>query len=499
MNIVRKVAVGIFLFASGAFFLHHLHHWKARYQKDLCAIRDILKENHPGFYDTQNPEFAEWLRDGYQQALSFADQVKNFPDYLYGLQFFVQGFKDNHLRLTYDTSSLPSEWPGFCIGYQPGYRTGFSEDIQEADEAFVVTFSKNESIPVGAQLILCDGMTPRAWLEKYVCAFVDARNIDASWVTVAPYLSWWRGSSFIPKSTIYTFSCDGCEWQESPEWKKIVPSEYRARTERKNAPTVASIKQAGLEQIWVALPSFHPQTKEEKDALESVIEHLASYAKYDLVIFDVRGNKGGNSYFGTRILKKLYGDACCEGAFKRIRGKRFVEWRASRDNIQYLNGLVEKLRQQSQHQEIAVEFGMIVEAMEKCEKLQQPFYTAASATDDPSIKIPGEPCKGPCAVLITDFACASACLDFIDELYAVTPACQIGLPTNADTMYLECRDVVLPSGFAILHFPIKVFRNRERGSNEPWLPNQYVLDVYNNRALAKVINESCGVTVMDPA
>ncbi len=73
--------------------------WKHTFKKDLQAVYDTLTENHPGFYDDQNPAFKEWLTNGYQQALNKLEHISSFADYVYALKFFVQGFKDNHLSI----------------------------------------------------------------------------------------------------------------------------------------------------------------------------------------------------------------------------------------------------------------------------------------------------------------------------------------------------------------------------------------------------------------
>jgi len=476
--------------------------WQKIYEKDLEAVCKTLQEDHPGFYDAENPEFKTWLVDGYQQALALSDKVDGFENYLYGLYFFVNGFKDNHLRIEADTSQLPSEWPGFSIGYQPGFRTGHEwatySTVEEQDEAFVVTVSERESVPVGAQLISCDGINPRAWLEKYICPFVDSRNLDASWTQAARYLTWWRGSSFVAKPKVYGFSYKGKEWQEKPEWHNISVTEYHAQVDRKNAPTVASIKKVGPSCVWVALPSFYPQSDAEREALENVIDAIAAYKNFDIIIFDLRGNKGGNSFYGTRILRNVFGADCCQHSFNRMRKEQYVEWRASKGNITHLQELIEKLKQQPQQHELVVNLSELVKKLEKSLQSDQAFYRTESNSNS-STNESGKRCKGPRVALITDSYCASACLDFIDELYAVTPAFQIGLPTNADTMYLECRDVKLPSSLATLHLPIKVFRNRQRRSNDPWIPDEYIFDVYNNDVLARVVSEKCAVAITTSA
>jgi hypothetical protein len=71
--------------------------------------------------------------------------------------------------------------------------------------------------------------------------------------------------------------------------------------------------------------------------------------------------------------------------------------------------------------------------------------------------------------VLTDAACASACLDAVD-LWRALGAVHVGRKTSADTLYMELRSLRLPSGITGVSLPMKVYRNRSRGSNEPVVP-----------------------------
>jgi len=75
----------------------------------------------------------------------------------------------------------------------------------------------------------------------------------------------------------------------------------------------------------------------------------------------------------------------------------------------------------------------------------------------------------PLVYVVTDNACASACLDALD-LWKAMGAVHVGRQTSADTVYMDIRTVALPSGLSELSFPMKVYRDRRRGHNEPVTP-----------------------------
>ena len=95
--------------------------------------------------------------------------------------------------------------------------------------------------------------------------------------------------------------------------------------------------------------------------------------------------------------------------------------------------------------------------------------------------------KGP-VFLLTDGVCASACLDFVDLAIRLPDVKHIGLPTDADTLYLENRFFELPSGLARLTSSTKVIRERARGNNEWYDPKvRWPGGVMTDEAVAKWI------------
>ena len=83
---------------------------------------------------------------------------------------------------------------------------------------------------------------------------------------------------------------------------------------------------------------------------------------------------------------------------------------------------------------------------------------------------PPDPVTGE-VYLLTDWSCGSACLDFVDIMRRLPGVRHIGLPTAADSVYLELgMDADLPSGLAVFAYPLKVYRNRARGNNEWYEP-----------------------------
>ena len=66
----------------------------------------------------------------------------------------------------------------------------------------------------------------------------------------------------------------------------------------------------------------------------------------------------------------------------------------------------------------------------------------------------------------------SAALDFIDDLIIMDyPFQLIRQSTRADRLYMESRNIPLPSGLGLFYCPINVYRNRHRKDNQSYHPD----------------------------
>src|SRR5262249_47022857 len=59
--------------------------WAQTAVDDLHFIRAVLRENHPGPVDPENPGFLDWYRQGFEKALERARQAKDFAGYFFSI------------------------------------------------------------------------------------------------------------------------------------------------------------------------------------------------------------------------------------------------------------------------------------------------------------------------------------------------------------------------------------------------------------------------------
>lgn len=253
-------------------------------------------------------------------------------------------------------------------------------------------------------------------------------------------------------------------------------------------PRIFGVQTLNKDVNWIAIPTFAP-SKNQLDSLQEIIRVLPQL-RQGVVIFDLRGNGGGDSSWGSEILKALFGAEYSNHCLVQKDRDVYVEWRASPGNLKHVERFVPMFREQFQEGHPAIEWAETTyQGMKKAVACGDPYYSEPKTPRNTSSSVgTGNLFKGK-VMAIVDRGCGSACLDFLDGLKAVQPnVILIGEPTGADSVYMELRTVQLPSSKGTVGFPIKVYRNRSRGHNVPYLPDvKYNGDLKDTLALQQFI------------
>lgn len=251
-------------------------------------------------------------------------------------------------------------------------------------------------------------------------------------------------------------------------------------------PKVFGIQKLNDGVSWITIPTFAP-TKNQKESLQEIINQLPQLRQH-VVLFDLRGNGGGDSRWGNELLKALFGAEYLNHSLAQMNRDVFVEWRASPGNLEHVEKFIPMLK--GQFEEGHPVFGWAErthQGMKSAVESGNFYYSEqknkALLNADVVSLFQGK------VYAIVDKHCVSACLDFLDGLRAVEPGVVlIGESTNADSVYMELRTVELPSTRGTFGFPIKVYRNRPRGHNLPYLPDiQYGGDLQDTSQLQQFI------------
>jgi hypothetical protein len=255
-------------------------------------------------------------------------------------------------------------------------------------------------------------------------------------------------------------------------WSSVSEDRLSSLIDRASGGGGESIKLRQVDGVWfVSLPTFDLQQSEQVDAMQALIRELGEQAETlrnaPWVVLDVRGNGGGNSGWGSEVAAALFGKQTID----RIEGQFdwTVDWRASSLNAVALRQAAEEAEKAGQtadalyRRELADEIETAAAAGKAYVHKSEPARLEATPPTEAS------PFKGR-VLLLTDHNCASACLDFADIARRLPGVVHVGLPTSADSIYIDNTGIALPSGHGSLSWSMKVYRNRIRSNNQWYEP-----------------------------
>lgn len=454
--------------------------WTQLTRNDLAAMRQTLLANHPGPVDPANPGYRDWLERGYARAVAMADSVDSLDGMMAVLSFYTSGFHDGHLGWNPSFERSYAIWPGFVLSLRHGR---FLIDD-------VAPFAETDTIRVGAEVLDCDGESLEDRLTARVMAFREGiPSLEASRVRLAPGVLVDGFNPWLPRP-------DQCRVRPSAgadpveaalSWRWIGKQELApllARAAYGKGVEAYAITHPADDVAWVTIPSFAENVGDHRAGLERIIEGLPAERDDRLIVFDVRGNGGGNSAWGKRVLAALFGQDYIDDVEAALGSDVYTEWRASKGNADFIERYTLPRFEEGSGTRRYLE--RLVAAMRDAIANGRDLVRA-EADDAEQPKTPDTVPPHPLAnrvILLTDGWCASACLDFADLLLGIPGVRHAGAPTYADAVYIDNRSVPLPSGIGGFGFSMKVYRHRPRGNNQPYRPElRYPGDRWDTRAL----------------
>lgn len=438
--------------------------WGQALREDTQAFHDLIADSHPGPVDAENPGFATQLMTGLKTAMDRAEKADSYEDWYFALNEYQASFDDGHLNL-HDFATMGHEWNHLW----PGFLTGLSADLSGRERHQVVFSRDPGSPPLGATLIQCDGRSADVLAAEFVGRGAGRWNLRSRRVNFAGALFVDQGNPYVIRPQTCVFEVDGGHRTYRLSWREL-STETRdegfaaGRTTRYTAPIELRDWSGG---VWISLGGFDgdpngPDGRRLVPLQAEIARGASSIRQAPRVVFDLRGNNGGSSTWISEMAKTLWGDAWVEARAPRSNG---VDWRASVDNLATVEGYKARFAERPEMVEWLNEIttGLIQARAEGRALWLQPSERDLTAPVRLTTEMRAE------VFVLTDFGCASACLDAVDLLKALG-ATHVGQETSADTLYMEVRSATLPSGRATAVIPMKVYRGRVRGSNVPAVP-----------------------------
>ncbi len=438
--------------------------WTALTQRDLHAIHDLIRDNHSGPVDPQNPGFKDWLDTGLQQANARAEKARSFADYKRSLLFYTNGFRDGHIVTFLNVDAVRTNWPGFLVG-RP------SETSGDHPVRVTVVAETNPPISAGAVLLSCDGISVEDLLRTRIDPYYWNRDIPHERDLFVPRLFISDDGDEGDRLHACRFNVNGKEITQTLNWRSIDRTEASRKLRDATGLVVPDLSIRQLHGVWfVSLPTFNFPGPEQTTLIKAFIQKLAAQSPElrtaPRVVFDVRGNGGGNSDFGWEIARAFWGHELVDKITDSFDSS--ADWRASPANLQHLADAVASMKEAGLP-EVAAYRETARQGLETALKEGKPYYQQVLKPSASSGPLPTNPVKAQ-VYFLTDGRCASACLDFADILLRIPGVVHIGLPTSADAVYIDNTIAPLPSALADLSYSLKVYRHRTRGNNVWYTP-----------------------------
>lgn len=215
----------------------------------------------------------------------------------------------------------------------------------------------------------------------------------------------------------------------------------------------------------LTLPTFYagdPAFETTQAAIAVAADALRHHTPA-LLVLDLRGNGGGAAAPGDAVLAAIWGEQALP-ALDRRRASASL-WRVSDGVIENLQ--TRRARIAARYPQELPGFDRLLDGLRAAQRRGEALYRDPL----PSAAAGTPPHGGPARIVaITDGACISACLDFMDRLLEGPGVEQVGQPTGADTLYTEVESVPLPSGRATLLLPMQRLQGRQRGAMQAYAP-----------------------------
>jgi hypothetical protein len=441
--------------------------WSALFRMDLDTARAIIAADHPGAVDALNPGFRRTLESAYREALAAAPRVDSYAAYRIALARFGNAFQDAHLNIG---GSRPIARVREA-GIYPVYRGG-AFVVQEADARYGPRAAELR----GATLEGC-GEAPAARLfRERVLSWRGRPTVEADWYTYAPLLLVDYGPPTPPAPAECRFRAGSRTLSLPLQWRDATPTEVRAEVGRVAAlparPTGLE-RQDGGATLWVNVPTFYAQADSEVAAMHALMDSVraetARNHAWRLMVIDLRGNSGGSSVWGNELAAAIFGEPWVQAARAWLDDGVYTQYRVSADNVRTARASVRETEQRhGAGSPEAAHARALADSLEAAFRRGDVLYGRASGragvAPPPAAPVPGR------IVVVTTASCFSACLDFLDVMRLHPAVVQVGETTGVDTDYMENWGRPLPSGLSSIGYPMKVYRNRRRLNNQPYVP-----------------------------
>ena len=410
--------------------------WNALAKADAAAALDLIERNHPGAApELGDVRFQQALRDARANVQRRLPLVKDYGGHAALLSGLANGFRDGHIMSNALLTPARRTWAGLLMT-----RSGGQWIVGAQDAA------AGEPMLKGARLVACDGVDADRFALERIGTFYAHPDIEAAMARRAPLLLLDDGNPFVARAGRCRFvASGGATVEHGLRWRPVTQRNLEKLSGEAFTPAKAGMGVSAFAGgQWIALETLgNDATK----VVDQVRARQAELRAAPMVVFDLRGNSGGNSDYAVEIARALVGDARADAANRPAGDCTGAYWRASKANAENLRKFARSLPADRAPEWIAQADAL--EAAVAKGRTFSPDLPACARQDavgsrPPPDRLPPSAMKGR-LVLLTDRACFSSCLMAAD-LFRRLGALHVGEATDMSTRYMEITDIVLPSG-----------------------------------------------------
>lgn len=454
--------------------------WQALARQDLAFAAEGFRKHHVGARAGHANVLAP-LQQAELVGRAELSEVQDEAGYLRLMERFGGTLGDPHAVLNMNMKTLA--WTGLMVDHQAGkFRVIWSE-----------TSWPTPLPPVGAEVLACDEVWTGSWLLSRVAPTrIQIPEYAPMLGTLARVMMSERGLGSTPAHCDFRLADGRLQRFELPLRKLSEPllrERWRAALKSHWAEAApVGMAPLGAGKQLISFPHFFAGDDKSRVAFAQVHAELKQLAgakrKPAWLVFDLRGNGGGDSSLGAEAIKAFYGEAHWQALEHKVGLRK--QYLASEFTRDAFKAWLADPSFAAHHESLARLVPRLEAAVQANQVLvDDPDQAPMDAVAAERYLSTAAPRRGATRVaVLIDRNCFSSCMNFLLHLQAMPGTLVLGEPTqNGWSAYGEIQSQALPSGRGTLFVPIAYFAGGQQ-RREPFVPQiPYAGNMADSKAL----------------
>lgn len=422
--------------------------WPALTRRDIAAVDQWLRDGYPGLVDPDQAGFADIWQRARQLAELRSAQVRDYAGWRATLFALVNAARDGHLLLLETKRSETLRWAGLALEYRA---PDFLARIPQLDHPAI-----ERRLPDGARLLNCDGIASADLLRDRLDGHVANWQLEADRALYAAQLFVDRGNPFASAPRQCRFSDGSREYALTLNWHAVAATElqsalapFRRLRAQRDRLTLQFDPDGSA---WITVGNLADYNGHQRLQQQLQQQQLAiRQAPY--VVFDLRGNSGGDSQLGTALVSAIWGADAVPASPPAAQPKR---WRVSNlvhDTVRTVRDAVAASANPNPH--LIQMADRLLPHLQAALNQNQTLLAVDERSQSATAVTRQSPVRQTVFAL-TDGGCFSSCI-IMHYMLQRLGAIAVGDPTGRHTVYGEAWfNRQLPSGHATLVLPLAI-------------------------------------------